>query len=119
MRRQCEHGGEAQPTSRWQLLLAVSVVRCSWRMTPNRRVAITHHRETRVGWIGRRRVVQEKRLDGVAGGSEAAGDRCGRGAADADEFVDLAQVDAGEVRSGQVQAVEDLGRRLPVRNESG
>ena len=33
----------------------------------------------------------------------------------ADELVDLAQVDAGEVRPGQVQAVADLGRRLPGR----
>ena len=46
-----------------------------------------------------RRVVEEERLDGVASGSEAAGDRRGRGAVGADELVDLVQVEAGEVVS--------------------
>ena len=69
--------------------------------------------------VGGCRVVQEKRLDGVAGGSEAAGDRRGRCATGADECVDLAQVDAGEVGSGQFKAVEEPGRRLPGRDGSG
>jgi hypothetical protein len=64
-------------------------------------------------WIGEGRIVKEKRLDGVAGRSEAAGNRHGRCAAGPDECVDLAQVEAGEAGSGQVQAVEEPGRRLP------
>ena len=49
------------------------------------------------GRVGGCRVVQEKRLDGVGRGSEAAGNRRGRCSGGADECVDLAQVDAGEV----------------------
>jgi hypothetical protein len=54
------------------------------------------------GWICGCRVVEEERLDGVAGGPEAAGDRGGRGAVGPGELVDLVQVEAGEFGSGQV-----------------
>jgi hypothetical protein len=53
------------------------------------------------GWVRGCRVVEEERLDGVAGGFDAAGDPRGGDAVGTGELVDLVQVEAsGSVPGG-------------------